>query len=200
MLSFRQTTTQSKSRRNQSVMRPFVRSTAFVCSLLASGCLAGYGQSVSSEPSELSTETPAPVQPSSESSSSRANADLGNVGAAVKVSLLGVGGEVAVSVTHHTNLRAGFNMISYSRGFDQDGISYAGKLDFKTFEAHTTFSRGPRASTSALACWYMQATRSRRRLQSPAARASVWAASRTRATPRTRSRVRERLTSTALHR
>src|SRR5215469_7841656 len=136
MLSFRQTTTQSKSRRNQSVMRPFVRSTAFVCSLLASGCLAGYGQSVSSEPSELSTETPAPVQPSSESSSSRANADLGNVGAAVKVSLLGVGGEVAVSVTHHTNLRAGFNMISYSRGFDQDGISYAGTLDFKTFEAH----------------------------------------------------------------
>jgi hypothetical protein len=54
----------------------------------------------------------------------------------VKVSLLGVGGEVAVSVTHRTNVRAGFNMISYSRGFDKDGISYAGKLNFKTFEAH----------------------------------------------------------------
>ena len=27
-------------------------------------------------------------------------------------------------------------MISYSRGFDKDGISYAGTLDFKTFEAH----------------------------------------------------------------
>ena len=27
-------------------------------------------------------------------------------------------------------------MISYSRGFDKDGVSYAGKLDFKTFEAH----------------------------------------------------------------
>jgi len=27
-------------------------------------------------------------------------------------------------------------MISYRRGFDKDGISYAGKLDFKTFEAH----------------------------------------------------------------
>ncbi len=118
-------------------MRPSVRSTALVCSLLASSCLAGYGQSASSSgPSSPSTETPAAVQPSSESSSSRANADLGHVGAAVKVSLLGVGGEVAVAVTHHTNVRAGFNMISYSRGFDKDGISYAGKLDFKTFEAH----------------------------------------------------------------
>lgn len=137
MLSFRQTTKQRNSRRQQTVMRPSVRSTALVCSLLASSCLAGYGQSASSSgPSSPSTEAPAAVQPSSESSSSRANADLGHVGAAVKVSLLGVGGEVAVAVTHHTNVRAGFNMISYSRGFDKDGISYAGKLDFKTFEAH----------------------------------------------------------------
>ena len=117
-------------------MHPLVRSAAIVCSLIASSCVAGYGQSaMSSGPSAPSTETPA-VQPSSESSSSRANSDLGHVGAAVKVSLLGVGGEVAVSVTHRTNVRAGFNMISYSRGFDKDGISYAGKLNFKTFEAH----------------------------------------------------------------
>jgi len=27
-------------------------------------------------------------------------------------------------------------MISYSRNFDKDGISYGGKLNFKTFEAH----------------------------------------------------------------
>ena len=137
MLSFRQTTKQRNSRRKQTVMRPFVRSTAIAFSLLASSCLAGYGQSASSSgPSAPSTETPATVQPSSDSSSSRKSSDLGHVGAAVKVSLLGVGGEVAVSVTHHTNVRAGFNMISYSRGFDKDGISYAGKLDFKTFEAH----------------------------------------------------------------
>lgn len=116
-------------------MHPFVRSTAIVCSLLASNCLAGYGQSAMSSTAPT-TETPAAVQPASDSSSSRANGNFGHVGAAVKVSLLGVGGEVAVSVTHRSNVRAGFNMISYSRGFDKDGISYAGKLDFKTFEAH----------------------------------------------------------------
>lgn len=116
-------------------MHPFVRSTAIVCSLLASTCLAGYGQSAMSS-TAATTETPAAVQPASDSSSSRANGNFGHVGAAVKVSLLGVGGEVAVSVTHRSNVRAGFNMISYSRGFDKDGISYAGKLDFKTFEAH----------------------------------------------------------------
>jgi len=135
MLSFGQTTKQRNSRRKRNVMRSFVRSTALVCSLLASSCVAGYGQSAVSSPT-APAETPAAVQPSSESSSARSNGNLGHVGAAVKVSLLGVGGEVAVSVTHRTNVRAGFNMISYSRGFDKDGISYAGKLDFKTFEAH----------------------------------------------------------------
>jgi hypothetical protein len=135
MLSFRQTTKQRNSRRKLTVMRLFVRSTAIVCSLFASSCLAGYGQSAVSSTAP-STETPAAVQPSSQSSAPHANADLGHLGAAVKVSLVGVGGEVAVSVTHHTNVRAGFNMISYSRGFDKDGISYAGKLNFKTFEAH----------------------------------------------------------------
>ena len=50
--------------------------------------------------------------------------------------MFGIGGEVAVRVNHHSNVRAGFNAISYSRNFDKDGISYAGQLNFKTFEAH----------------------------------------------------------------
>ena len=62
--------------------------------------------------------------------------DSGNVVVAVKVSSVGVGGEVAVRVTHLTNVRAGFNMISYSRGFNKDGLAYNGQLSFKTFEAH----------------------------------------------------------------
>jgi len=62
--------------------------------------------------------------------------DSGRVGAAVKVSALGGGAEVAVRVTHRTNVRAGFNVITYSRGFNKDGIAYNGQLDFKTFEAH----------------------------------------------------------------
>ncbi len=62
--------------------------------------------------------------------------DSGSIGAGVKVSTLGGGAEVAVRVTHRTNIRAGFNVITYSRGFDKDGITYNGQLDFKTFEAH----------------------------------------------------------------
>ena len=54
----------------------------------------------------------------------------------MKVSTLGGGAEVAVRVTHRTNIRAGFNIITYSRGFNKDGIAYNGQLDFKTFEAH----------------------------------------------------------------
>lgn len=60
----------------------------------------------------------------------------GSVGAGVKVSTFGAGAEVAVRVTHRTNVRAGFNIIMYSRGFDKDGIHYDGQLNFKTFEAH----------------------------------------------------------------
>lgn len=60
----------------------------------------------------------------------------GSVGAGVKVSTLGAGAEVAVRVTHRTNVRAGFNAITYSRGFDKDGIHYDGQLNLKTFEAH----------------------------------------------------------------
>lgn len=58
------------------------------------------------------------------------------VGVGIKVSTFGAGGEIAVAVTHRTNIRAGFNAISYSRGFDKDGIAYNGQLSFKTFEAH----------------------------------------------------------------
>jgi hypothetical protein len=60
----------------------------------------------------------------------------GPVGVGVKASTLGVGGEIAVRVTRRSNVRAGFNMISYNRGFNKDGIAYAGQLSFKTFEAH----------------------------------------------------------------
>ena len=60
----------------------------------------------------------------------------GRVGAAMKLSTLGGGAEVAVRVTHRSNVRAGFNVITYGRAFHKDGITYNGQLDFKTFEAH----------------------------------------------------------------
>lgn len=89
--------------------------------------------------------------------------DSGSVGAAVKVSTLGGGAEVAVRVTHRTNVRAGFNVITYSRGFNKDGISYNGQLDFKTFEAHYDFFRGRRAFISAAGFWSMRPIPSQQR-------------------------------------
>lgn len=62
--------------------------------------------------------------------------DSGRVGVGAKVSLLGVGVEGAARVTHYTNVRAGFNVLGYSRTFNKDQVSYGGHLEFQTFEAH----------------------------------------------------------------
>lgn len=58
------------------------------------------------------------------------------VGVGVKASLLGIGFEAATPITYHTNVRAGFNMFSYSRGFTNDGVNYAASLSFRSFESH----------------------------------------------------------------
>lgn len=58
------------------------------------------------------------------------------LGIAVKASSLGAGIEAATPLTHRANLRAGFNIFSYDRGFNKDGISYDGKLRFRSVEAH----------------------------------------------------------------
>jgi hypothetical protein len=60
----------------------------------------------------------------------------GHFGVGVKASFLGGGVEAAARATHRTNVRAGFNMISYSRGFNKDGVTYNGSIGFKTVEAH----------------------------------------------------------------
>jgi hypothetical protein len=72
------------------------------------------------------------VSPANTNSSSMAD----RFGVGVKLSLLGGGVEAAARVTHRTNVRAGFNMFSYSRGFNKDGIAYDGQIGFKTIEAH----------------------------------------------------------------
>jgi len=62
--------------------------------------------------------------------------DSGRVGIGVKGSLLGGGVEAAARVTHHTNIRAGFNIFDYSRSFTKDQTTYNGQLSFRTVEAH----------------------------------------------------------------
>ncbi|HEU0047527.1 MAG TPA: hypothetical protein VFQ43_07980, partial [Nitrososphaera sp.] len=59
-----------------------------------------------------------------------------HIGAGIKLSLLGIGGEAAIPITNKMDIRGGLNALSYSRNFDKDGVAYAGKLSFRTIEAH----------------------------------------------------------------
>jgi hypothetical protein len=124
--------TQNNKGDTEESMRGIVRSIVVNCGLLAATGLPGFCQSATSVTEPPPTASSAAVQPSAPAKSE----DPGRVGIGVKVSLLGAGAEAAVRVTHRTNVRAGFNMIQYDRTFNKDGISYAGQLNFKTFEAH----------------------------------------------------------------
>jgi len=57
------------------------------------------------------------------------------IGVGVKVSTLGIGGEVAVAVSHRSNVRFGFNAFSYGHTFDKDGATYKGNLDLRSAQA-----------------------------------------------------------------
>jgi len=59
-----------------------------------------------------------------------------SVGIGIKASLLGAGAEVATPLSRRFNLRGGFNAFSYDRGFNKDGVAYAGQLSFRSGEAH----------------------------------------------------------------
>ena len=117
-------------------MSTFMRTAVFSCSLLVFTCATSFGQS------EQPAVTPSPDNSSSQNQfgwkGDSAKEGVG-AGVAVKFSLLGAGIETAMRVSHRSNVRAGFNMISYDRTFDKDGISYAGQLQFKTVEAHYDF-------------------------------------------------------------
>jgi hypothetical protein len=111
-------------------MRSLVRNLG----ILACGAMftvGAYGQSANLT-DNAPAANPAPVQ--STNSTPSKHADMFGLG--VKVSLLGAGVEGAVRVTQRTNVRAGFNMFSYSRGFNKDGVAYNGQLSFKSVEAH----------------------------------------------------------------
>jgi hypothetical protein len=58
------------------------------------------------------------------------------VGVGIKASLLGAGAEVATPLARRFNLRGGINAFSYNRGFNKDGVVYAGQLSFRSGEAH----------------------------------------------------------------
>jgi len=57
------------------------------------------------------------------------------IGVGVKVSMLGIGGEVALAVTQRSNVRFGFNAFSYGHTFDKDGVTYKDTLDLRSAQA-----------------------------------------------------------------
>jgi hypothetical protein len=71
---------------------------------------------------------PAPENPGQHNSS--------RVGIGLKISDLGVGVEAAVPLLAKANLRGGVNYFQYNRAMTNDGIHYAGQLQFRSAEAH----------------------------------------------------------------
>jgi hypothetical protein len=59
-----------------------------------------------------------------------------HVGIGVKISTLGAGIETAVPLAAKANLRGGVNFFQYNRAIINDGIHYAGQLQFRSAEAH----------------------------------------------------------------
>ncbi len=74
--------------------------------------------------------TAEPAVPKKQSSEGRIPIGIG-----VKVSTLGIGGEVAVAISHRSNVRVGFNAFSYGDTFDKDGVTYKGNLNLRSAQA-----------------------------------------------------------------
>jgi hypothetical protein len=70
------------------------------------------------------------------SAQSESSQPFSRLGIAIKASLLGAGVEAATPLTSRSNLRAGFNIFNYDRGFNKDGVAYAAQLRFRSVEAH----------------------------------------------------------------
>jgi hypothetical protein len=98
-----------------------VRLVVFTCSLFMAIGSRAYSQSINNPGAR---------------SAAISGGDSGSIGVGVKMSLLGGGAEVAARVTHRTNVRGGFNILSYRRGFNKDGVAYNGQLGLKTVEGH----------------------------------------------------------------
>src|SRR5712664_2206287 len=76
------------------------------------------------------TAAATPAVPAKQSSEGRIP-----IGVGVKVSTLGIGGEVAIALSHRTNVRFGFNAFSYGDTFAKDGVTYKGNLDLRSAQA-----------------------------------------------------------------
>jgi hypothetical protein len=103
----------------------------FACFLASSNSSAAADDSVSRDTFSPGASCSSPGAPAPKSSSENHL----NVGVGVKLSTLGIGGEVALPVTHRSNVRLGFNAFNYDHTFNKDGIAYKGALDLRSAQA-----------------------------------------------------------------
>ncbi len=100
-------------------------------------CSADISKSAPTEQS-IADDTSASADASStlgEPSPKSASREHFEVGVGVKVSTLGIGAEVALPITHRSNVRFGFNAFNYDHTFNKDGVTYKGALDLRSAEA-----------------------------------------------------------------
>ena len=103
-----------------------------VCAVLlslANFTTGGLAAASADSPDSSAAEAPPPA-PSKQSSESHFP-----IGVGVKVSTLGIGGEVAVGLSQRSNVRFGFNAFGYGHTFDKDGATYKGTLDLRSAQA-----------------------------------------------------------------
>jgi hypothetical protein len=98
--------------------------------LLINFATAGPSAANTDSPDSAVAEAAATPAPAKQSSEGRFP-----IGVGVKVSTLGIGGEVAVSLSHRSNVRFGFNAFSYGHTFDKDGATSKGTLDLRSAQA-----------------------------------------------------------------
>jgi len=98
--------------------------------LLVNFVTAGVAAANADSPDSAAPEAALPAAPSKPSSESHFP-----IGVGVKVSTLGIGGEVAVGLSQRSNLRFGFNAFSYGDTFTKDGATYKGNLVLRSAQA-----------------------------------------------------------------
>jgi hypothetical protein len=101
--------------------------------LLTNFLTAGFATAMPDSPDSSSapaTAASAPAAPAKQSSEGRIP-----IGVGVKVSTLGIGGEVAIAVSHRSNVRFGCTAFRYGHSFAKDGVTYTGNLDLRSAQA-----------------------------------------------------------------
>lgn len=101
-------------------------------------CAAALTAAVGLSTSAFAQSTAPATAPASASAST---AGASRFGVAVRVSSLGIGGDIGLRLNRHATIRGGMNAFSLSRDFDTDeNITFTGKISLKSLHAFVDWS------------------------------------------------------------